>query len=69
MDDPSIDQAFPGKHNDGSRMPGMTIREHFASMAMAAMIGRGEYTAFKNKLAQQAIEYADALAEELLKSQ
>lgn len=67
MTDPSINQAFPGKEN--AWVPGMTIREHFASMAMAAMIGRGEYTAFKNKLAQQAIEYADALAEELLKSQ
>lgn len=68
MNDPFIDQAFPGKDDDW--FSGMTIREYFAVKAMAAMIvGGNPAAANKKDLAKHAIEYADALAEELLKSQ
>lgn len=56
-------QAFPCAEDSEC---GLNVRQHFASMAMAAMIGSGDYASFKKKnLAQQAVEFADALIEEL----
>lgn len=66
-------------YHDEIRYPGLTIRAHFAAMAMAAMAGSYEFQQFAAKKAQEhrcggvdviakrAVEHADALIAELNK--
>lgn len=46
---------------------GMTKREEFAMAAMQGLIAKSPIRSFANEVAVQAVEYADALLDELEK--
>lgn len=61
------DQAFPflKPHEDvGTYIPGMTLRDYFAAMAMQSMNGRPDYAdAPASAIAMDAYSLADAMLE------
>ena len=58
--------AFPTWVNDDSMMPGMTLRDYFASMAMQGLLSTGCYFGDTNKniskiVSKESYEIADAM--------
>lgn len=61
-----IESSAPAYHKDGSR-GSMTVRAEIASRAMAGLLADPNCSAFPDKVAKAAVDYADALIEELNK--
>ena len=59
--------AMPTQVNGGDLFGGLTKREHFAAMAMQAMLGNSRMEYYPTDLVKEAIVHADALLAELLK--
>ena len=60
------DLAFPVSDTDGNVYSGMTIREHFASIAMQGITSKEDAWG-EDHAAKTAVKYADALISELNK--
>jgi hypothetical protein len=61
--------ADTGEHFAVTGTRGLTIREHFAAMAMQGLLAAGEDSGYPTERnVRKAIEYADALIAELAKA-